>query len=535
MSRIVEADLSLERRAARDALRLRAVPARFQQIDAGLWGFTRCQLDLLDALETTLAVMQETAKRMAQVRPNGSEPLPTFPALHALFVASRVFGAIAPAPDPPVQVQGAFSAGHLQSLVEAPIDRLYEVALDDCLRYLEFYRAHAEPAKRVDCDARLLATLHAWFGLLGAGARELATDVRFERAVKAAHLEVLDWRFDGFAVAPLGAPHDDSGLLDVWPDDVVGNGDFLKAGMRLARDVAGFDLATRTNPKRVNPVLFAMGDPGCGKTVTCHAIGNYFLRYCHERGIPARFVVITRTDWASSYQNASALQLVDIFKTRVAGFDGVVGVYWPDIDTAFAARSDGGLRSEEKNILGASFGIFDGTVIPKNGQWFMLTDANTLDMDAATISRITQDPFHLRGPVTADDFVVLMRDKKLGRHLDNLPLSGDQWLDLGRACLDGGLSGRAVENITRRVITEIEDFEYPDDYFKASLDERKAMIRHLSRPVGAARLCEIIDHYRRFGREAEDRARRERFDARVHEIAFNMSAQEAALRATHGA
>lgn len=535
MNRIVEADLSLERQSARAALRNRQVPTRFQQIDAGLWGFTRCQLDLLDALETTLAVLQETAKRVQQMQRDTGDPLPTFAALHALFVASRVFCAIAPPPDPPVQVQGAFSVGHLRPLVEAPLDRLHEAALDDCLQYLDFYRGHAEPVKRVDCDARLLATLHAWFGLLGAGAREQAADVRFERAVKATQLEVLDWRFDGLTMAPLAAQQDDSALLEVWPDDVVGNADFLKAGMRLARDVAGFDLATRTNPKRVNPVLFAMGDPGCGKTVTCHAIGNYFLRYCRERGIPARFVVITRTDWASSYQNASALQLVDIFKNRVAGFDGVVGVYWPDIDTAFAARSDGGLRSEEKNILGASFGIFDGTVIPKNGQWFMLTDANTLDMDAATISRITQDPFHLRGPVSADDFVVLMRDKKLGRHLDNLPLRDDEWLDLGRACIEGGLSGRAVENITRRVITEIEDFEYPDDYFKASLEERKAMIRQLSRPVNAARLGEIIDHYRRFGREAEERARRERFDARVREIAFNMSAQDAAMRATHGA
>lgn len=534
MNRIVEADLSLERRAARDVLRDRAVPARFQQIDPGVWGFTRCQLDLLDALETTLAVLQETAKRVDLMQREAGEPLPPFPALHALFVAARVFSAIAPPPDPPVQVQGAFSAGHLRPLVEAPVERLHEVALDDCLQYLDFYRGHAEPVKRVDCDARLLATLHAWFGLLAAGARELGSDVRFERAVKATLLEVLDWRFDGFTVAPLAAQQDEGALLEVWPEDVVGNLDFLKAGMRLARDVAGFDLATRANPKRVNPVLFAMGAPGCGKTVTCHAIGNYFLRYCRERGIPARFVVITRTDWASSYQNASALQLVEIFKNRVAGFDGVVGVYWPDIDTAFAARSDGGLRSEEKNILGASFGIFDGTVIPKNGQWFMLTDANTLDMDAATISRITQDPFHLRGPVTADDFVMLLRDKKLGRHLDNLPLSEAQWFDLGRACLEGGLSGRAVENITRRVITEIEDFEYPDDYFKATIEERKVMIRQLSRPVDAARLGEIIEHYRRFEREAEERARRERFDARVNEIVFNMSAQAAALRVTDG-
>ena len=534
MNRIVEADLSLERQAAREALRDRAVPARFQQIDGGVWGVTRLQLDVLDALETTLAVLQEAAKRVDTMQHEAGEPLPTFPALYALFVAAHVFRAIAPPPDPPVQLLGAFSTAHLRPLIDAPIEHLRDVALADCLRYLDFYRGHADPVKRVDCDTRLLATLHAWFGLLAVGACELGTDVRFERVAKATRLDVFDLRFDGFTAAPIAAPNTGSDLLDVWPEDVVGNEEFLRAGMRLARDVAGFDLTTRTNPKRLNPVLFAMGDPGCGKTVTCHAIGNYFLSYCRERGVPARFVVITRTDWASSYQNASAHQLVEIFKNRVASFHGVVGVYWPDIDTAFAARSDGGLRSEEKNILGASFGIFDGTVLPKNGQWFMMCDANTLNMDAATLSRITQDPFHLRGPVTAEDFVVLMRDKKLGRHLDNLPISEARWLDLGRTCLEGGLSGRAVENITRRVITEIEDFEYPDDYFKASLEDRRATIRRLSHPVEAARLAEIIEHYRCFEREAEERTRRERFDERVHEIVFNMSAQAAALRATHG-
>src|SRR5581483_3855737 len=144
-------------------------------------------------------------------------------------------------------------------------------------------------------------------------------------------------------------------------------------------------------------------------------------------------------------------------------------VYWPDIDTAFAARDDSGLHSEEKNILGACFGIFDGTIIPKNGQWFMMTDANTLNMDKATISRITQDPFQLKGPILPADFVRLTRDIKLRGLAPYLDLTEDQWTAFGTRCIELKLSGRAIENVSRKIISEIEDFEYPEEYFKADL------------------------------------------------------------------
>src|SRR5690606_1302007 len=90
--------------------------------------------------------------------------------------------------------------------------------------------------------------------------------------------------------------------------------------------------------------------------------------------------------------------------------EGVCGVYWPDIDTAFASRGSGDLRSEEKNNLGAVFGIFDGTLLPKDGKWFMICDANYMQMDEATRSRIAQNPFTVRGPTSPEDYVQLLRD-----------------------------------------------------------------------------------------------------------------------------
>jgi hypothetical protein len=224
----------------------------------------------------------------------------------------------------------------------------------------------------------------------------------------------------------------------------------LQAGLKLARDVAAYDLEQRRSPKQLNPVLFGLGRPGCGKTITAHAIGNYFLEYCRERDIPARFKVIRRTDWASSYQNASAATLVKIFKEEVYGFDGVCGVYWPDIDTAFASRSSGDLRSEEKNNLGAVFGIFDGTLIPKDGKWFMICDANFMQMDEATRSRIAQNPFTVKGPTTSEDYVQLLREMLLGERAPVRQRSARRRAGGGRRGAGGGGPERALGGEHRR-------------------------------------------------------------------------------------
>jgi len=535
--RIHEEALVLERETVRRLLRDRGVPSFLCEIDQGDYGFTRAHLDLLEALEAALAVSWEASKHAVNLLAAHGGQADALVRLFGLY--SGGVAALQSTPEPidvKVRVNGAFTTDHLEPLLAAPLEGLSAALLDDWLSWLRFHRCHQNPEKRVERLEGAISCTRAYFELLVNAARQQGEDAchgLLLDALRGTRIEITQdrpkrcWTMQGFSWSP-SAVQEESGLVDVWPDDVVGNEDFMRAGLRLARDVAGFDMETRSNPKRLNPVMFAMGDPGCGKTVTCHAIGNYFLKFCRERGIPARFVVIRRTDWASSYQNASAQQLLDIFKQRVAGFDGVCGVYWPDIDTAFAARSDGGLRSEEKNILGASFGIFDGTVIPKNGQWFMLCDANTLNMDQATISRITQDPFHLKGPVTAQDFAVLMRDKKLRNHAAFLQLTDEEWLRAGQKCIDAKLSGRAVDNFTRKIISEIEDFEYPDEYYKADLARRREIIAECSKPMAFARVMEIIEHYQRFEREAEARASQERFEERVREIVLNMTAHAAA-------
>ena len=330
--------------------------------------------------------------------------------------------------------------------------------------------------------------------------------------------------------AAAAAAEEPSDLLPVTFDDIVGNEEYVKAGRRLVRDVAGFDLKAGENPKKLrNQVLFVLGSPGCGKTVTAHAIGNYFLGLCKKAELPSRVRVIRRTDWASSYQNQSANRLLEIFREEVFSAPGVCGVYWPDIDTAFAARGDSEIRQEEKSNLSAIFGILDGTIGPKNGRWFLICDANTLRMDAATMSRLSQQPLRALGPVAPADYVKLLKDVKLRGKEPWLPIAPEEWGKIGERCVAEKLSGRSMDALAGRVLTEMEDFDEPEEYFTLPFADKQKLIAQLSNKITAARIDALITEHVKFERESQAKADTERFVDRVKEIRFHLSAQQAAI------
>lgn len=455
-----------------------------------------------------------------------------FAATVACDATARGLAELAPSPG----VDSSLEAEGLEELLEQPSREVVARLLKLAARYLEVQatlKPGATAQNLVEREAWLVGTLHAFVLQLRAAIEKLTHMGRlrpFGLALAQRKVTVGDTRYEGFSARPLGDPVVD--LKPVKIADIVGNQEFLEAGLRLARDVAAFDLRRGKSPKQINPVLFALGRPGCGKTVTAHAIGNYFLDYCKQRDVPARFKVIRRTDWASAYQNASANELVRIFKEEVYGFDGVCGVYWPDIDTAFASRDSGDLRSEEKNTLGAAFGIFDGTLIPKDGKWFMICDANYMQMDEATVSRIAQNPFQVRGPTSPADYVKLLRDVLLRTQVRFLDADDAQWLALGQRCVDADLSGRAVESIAGNIRSIIQDFEYPDEYFRADFDERARIIERLSRRIEATRVEKLIGDYVSFHKAAEEKADRDRFEREVESMVQQLNAgREATTRA----
>lgn len=543
---ITDEDLKQEYPVVRALMKNSLVPERLSSLVTGPYGFTHQHLHLLDIMERYGALLMEIKKSMAHKISadrdtggfgfkNNLDPIDwAFCNLYSAYIAAEGANAACNAHlGKPVEVRGAMKAPWVKQIRDFEGDTLMQIGLTELGAFLDFHKHHPDPARSITSPDQLLEVASAFFQLLGNAVRHQLEDVEFERHRKATEklkVEVCGRGYRGLEPSTTAVEEEPAELLPVWPEDVVGNREYLAAGIRLARDVAGFDFEAGRNPKKLNPVLFGQGSPGCGKTVTAHAIGNYFLKYCKDRGVAARFLVIRRTDWASSFQNASATQLIKIFKEQVHGFPGVVGVYWPDIDTAFAARSDPGMRSEESNILGASFGIFDGTLIPKNGKWFLICDANYMNMDEATLSRISQDPHKIKGPVTPDDFVELMRDKKLKDFIDMLHLDEGEWLRVGQLCINFEFSGRNVEAICQNILTKIQDVEPPPEYYQVGFAERQRILRELARPMTFDDIHAMMKRFSEFELAANEQNQADQFQHRVKEIVLNLSAQKAALQ-----
>ncbi|MDE2292418.1 MAG: AAA family ATPase [Elusimicrobia bacterium] len=496
------------------------LPGALAAVDAGAFGTTPLNLEALEELARAAASALAVGRLPRAAAAGGvflGYVLAEHGALRLAKLAQNHAGA---------EPAGALPSNEYRDLADKrAVEDVARSVLRDAAAFLDFYRQHPVLEKRPKRDTEAVLCLRSYFRLLANSLRRLGSERE--------DTEVLtpDLKVQGYKATP-AASEEPTGLLKISLDDVVGNDEFVKIGKRLVRDIAGFDLARGENPKKVrNQILFVLGTPGCGKTITSHALMNHFLDICKEAGTPAQARVIRRTDWASSYQNASAAKLLEIFKTEVFEAPGVAGVYWPDIDTAFAARGDQDMRSEEKANLATLFGILDGTIGPKNGRWFLICDANTMHMDDAMTSRLNQTPIKALGPTTPEHFVRLLRDIKLKGRGPWLPISDSEWLDVGRLCVGDKLSGRSADAVAGRVLTEIEDFEEPDEYFKLSFEEKQKMIAKLSKKVDAKRMKELIDEHVEFEKEAQTAAEESRFKSRVEEIELHLSAQQAALKA----
>jgi len=163
-----------------------------------------------------------------------------------------------------------------------------------------------------------------------------------------------------------------------------------------------------------------------------------------------------------------------------------------------------------------------------------MCDANNLDMDEALRSRVSQEPYYVKGPETVEDYVRLVRDILLKEHGEFILAGDDEWRGIGRAALEGDLSGRAMENISKQIITRIQDFEYPDEYFAASYEKKREIVRKFSVRVDAAFVGERIAAYIRFEKEDEERLSRKRFDDAIEEVVFGLNVQREVFRRTGG-
>src|SRR5690606_28258622 len=104
----------------------------------------------------------------------------------------------------------------------------------------------------------------------------------------------------------------------------------------------------------------------------------------------------------------------------------------------------------------------------------------------------------------------------------------DRWIEVGQACVKNQLSGRNVEAIANNIRSHIQDFEYPDEYFQASLERRREIIDQLSKRVSVDEIVERINKYSEFQIEAEEKAARDRFEREVEEMVRQLNAGRAA-------
>jgi AAA+ superfamily predicted ATPase len=378
----------------------------------------------------------------------------------------------------------------------------------------------------------VMESICAWFHLFLSSIEKISLDPRYRKGKKLfanTEFDILDLKYEIFKT-PMEKEDPSSVHLPITVDEIIGNRDYISKGQRLLRDLLAFDPTANKNPKIFNQILFGLGRPGCGKTATANALGNYLIKEANKLGTNARFVVIRRTDWASSYQNASSKALIERFTLPLKGYKGVVLFYWADIDTAFSSRGDGDLRSEERDILGTVFGLFDGTILPFNGQWGLICDANYMQMDEATVSRLAQEPCVVKGPENQEDYISLLKDILLGEEYgESLEINQDQWKQIGEIAMESNLSGRDLANLSRRVISEIENFEYPEGFFQGDFEERMKMVKSERKTIDNSFIIREIERVEEFKATALVMEEEEKLKRRINEIQMDLSARETVL------
>ncbi len=241
----------------------------------------------------------------------------------------------------------------------------------------------------------------------------------------------------------------DEKFMDIRRDDVIGSQDFGRVIWDNLLKLGAYDTEKKKNPFDPASVIFAYGEPGGGKTFTSHALIQSFADLCRSKGIPLLALTHSTTDYASHYQNKTANELAAL-GGRIKEFQGPVIMYVADADNIFLSRKDPNLTAEQRQTLSVYFKMFDGTMIPKNGKFMAIMDANDLEgIDDATKSRLFDEITELKRFDKVDDFRELAK-RSLTKGID-LVLTDQDWCDIGNYLLNCPLSNREISHIIKKL------------------------------------------------------------------------------------
>lgn len=275
----------------------------------------------------------------------------------------------------------------------------------------------------------------------------------------------------------------DSRFMPVTRADVIGSTELSDVLWSSMLKLSAYDHERRQNPHRPPAVIFTYGEPGGGKTFVTHASIRSFAELCRQHGIPLKALTHSTTDYASHYQNQTANALAAL-AGEINAFPGIVVLYVADADNIFQSRKDPRLTAEQQQTLAVYFKMFDGTLIPKNGKFMAIMDANYIDgIDDATKSRLFDKMVELKRFTDSAHFAEYAR-RLITRGTDGIGITDGEWGEIGTYLLRSPLSNREIGHVLRDIT---DGYEVPEDLvgqpYEAHLAYRSAQLGAITRDV----------------------------------------------------
>jgi len=366
------------------------------------------------------------------------------------------------------------------------------------------------------------------------------------------------------------------------PEQIVGNTAAKRALILYVDRLALYDAARGFNPilelgGLPSTVLFD-GFPGTGKSSLFRMAMTRMNMRAEQVGLPARFVSIDPSIKDEYYGKTAKLLTEKLALARDKG--ALTLIFFDDIDLLLLSRGDPGMGGSDKDVLNITMQFLDGafTVNSGNAQTYAATNEPT-----ATDSALRQR-FHHReaidGPEDWDDYAALI-GIKLAHQIKNglvnvageLPSvqqaqgTGDRgqgtgvggllgrakslvpslqspvprtlsWRDLGELCAefkrkDPRFTGRPIESVTQKLLSESADFDVPEEWFgspavflQKSYDEKVALAHGLYRPITGGMIAAELERYFNSEQRYADDARLQRAERVAAELEAQLAARD---------
>jgi hypothetical protein len=407
--------------------------------------------------------------------------------------------------------------------------------------------------------------------------------------VEGAPFRIGDLELRGFAVAE----RDRSAKVEfapVLPEQIVGNSSAKRALCRYVDRLALYDTAQGMNPilelgGLPSTVLFD-GFPGTGKSSLFRMAMTRMNMRAAQTGLPARFVAIDPGIKDEYYGKTAKLLTEKLALARDPS--ALTLLFFDDIDLLLLARGDPGLGGSDKDVLNITMQFLDGAFTVQRGNWQAYAATNE---PTATDSALRQR-FHHReligGPEDWDDYAALIGIKlarqikqglvQIGGELptpqiaqrtgnrgqgraggglldrakslipdSRSPIPGKlSWRELGELCAeykrkDPRFTGRPIESVTQKLLSESADFDVPEEWFTnpaAYLEkgyvDKVALVRSLYRPITGEMIAAELEHYFSSEQRYADDARAQRAQRAAAELEAQLAARELVAKDANG-